>query len=150
MNFTQGNRPGTLVAGRQSRSFFASTVAEFLTADPQAILGQLSSRHVAFHASAEAEQLRAWEREIILLRTALNEVGRAADDWWLLLEVPLLRLGKRLDAVVLAPGIVGVIEFKIGASAYSGADRVQTERYAQSLRDFHEASQRRLILPSCP
>ncbi len=131
----------------QGRSFFASTIATFMGSDPQAILGQLSSRHVAFHASAEAEQLRAWEREIVLLRAAFTEVGSTAEDWWILLEVPLLRLGKRLDAVVLAPGVVGVVEFKIGASTYNSADRVQTERYAQSLRDFHEVSQSRLILP---
>lgn len=59
----------------------------------------------------------------------------------------MLRLGKRLDAVVLAPGVVGVIEFKIGAAAYDAQDRIQTERYAQSLRDFHEVSQQRLVVP---
>lgn len=137
----------TARAERQGRSFYASRVADFQVANPDAIIGQLASRHIAFHASAEAEQMRAWAREIILLKTALAEVGGVADDWWLLLEAPLLRLGKRLDAVILAPGVVGVVEFKIGASAYNGADRVQTERYAQSLRDFHEVSQRCLILP---
>jgi len=38
-----------------------------------------------------------------------------------LLEAPLLRLGKRLDAVVLGPGLVIVVEFKIGAMAYAAA-----------------------------
>ncbi len=40
-----------------------------------------------------------------------------------------------------------MIEFKINATGFLSADRVQTERYAQSLSDFHEASQQRLILP---
>lgn len=135
------------IAQPTSRSFFAAPVAQFLAAPDAVVIGQLASRHVAFHASAEAEQIRAWEQELILLRRALTEVGAAAATWQLLIEVPLLRLGKRLDAVVLAPGVVAVVEFKIGARAYEGADRLQTERYAQSLRDFHEVSQRQIIVP---
>jgi hypothetical protein len=61
--------------------------------------------------------------------------------------VPLLRLGKRLDVVLLVPGIVALIEFKIGTTRYEAADKAQTERYARSLRDFHAASQRRLVVP---
>ena len=129
------------------RSFYSGTVCQFLAADPSAIVGQLSSRHVAFHRAAEAEQVRAWEREISLLQTALLEQGDAAQDRSLLLEVPLLRLGKRLDAVVLAAGVVGVLEFKIGALAYQAKDRMQVERYAECLRDFHEASQTRSVIP---
>ena len=130
-----------------SRAFYSASVAEFLAADPNAIVGQLSSRQVAFHQSAEAEQIRAWEREIEILRVALTNLADQAVDWRLLIEMPLLRLGKRLDALLVAPGVVAVIEFKIGASSYDPASRVQTERYAQSLRDFHQASQRRLIVP---
>lgn len=129
-----------------SRSFYASRVDAFLAADAEAIIGRLSSRHVAFHASAEAEQVRAWEREVTILRDALRQTSGSA-QWWILLEAPLLRLGKRMDAVILAPGIVMVVEFKIGATAYNAADRLQTERYAYSLRDFHEASQTRLVIP---
>lgn len=127
------------------RSFYANGVDAFMTADPAAVVGQLSTRHVAFHATAEAEQVRAWGREIEILKTSLRPLS--PNDWFILLEVPLLRLGKRLDAVLLAPGLVIVIEFKIGATLYSSADQLQTERYAQSLRDFHEVSRARRIIP---
>jgi hypothetical protein len=96
------------------RSFFSSTVRQFLALDPNAIVGQLSSRHVAFHRAAEAKQVRAWEREIALLRTAFLELGDTAHDWSLLLEVPLLRLAKRLDAIVIAPGVVGFLSSRLG------------------------------------
>ena len=143
------NNSNTAIQGASgsSRSFHSASVTGFLGADAKAIVGQLSSRHVAFHAAAEAEQIRAWEREIELLRDAFGEVDVAANDWSILLEVPLLRLGKRLDAVLLAPGVVAIIEFKIGATRYDSADKAQTEAYARSLRDFHEASQRRLVVP---
>jgi hypothetical protein len=130
-----------------ARSFFSASIAQFLEADPKAIVGQLSSKHVSFHAAAEAEQIRAWEREIEILRSAFAEIGATARDWTILIEVPLLRLGKRLDVVLLAWGVVAIIEFKIGATRYDSADKAQTEGYAHSLRDFHEASQRRLVVP---
>ncbi len=129
------------------RSFYSATVVDFLSDNPSAIVGQLASRHVAFHAAAEAEQLRAWERQIELLRTALIAVGEGTSGWSILLECPLLRLGRRLDTVILASGMVIVIEFKIGAKAYDTAAREQVSRYAQCLRDFHEASQSRLVVP---
>jgi len=110
------------------------------------IVGRLASRQVAFHSSAEAEQIRAWEAEIVILRRSLSAID-APGSWSLLLEVPLFRLGKRLDAVLLAPGFVIVIEFKIGATQYDAPHRVQTEGYAQALRDFHEASQSRTVVP---
>lgn len=130
-----------------NRSFYSASVGKFLEDPAAAIVGRLSSKHVAFHAAAEAEQIRAWEREVELLRIAFAEAGEAAMDWIVLIEVPLLRLGKRLDVVLLAPGIVAVIEFKIGATRYNSADKAQTEAYAHSLRDFHQASQRRLVVP---
>lgn len=134
-------------ADRPSRAFYAASVGSFLQQDPTAIIGALSERHVAFHASAEAEQVKAWRREIEILAAAFEQIGPRCYDWSLLLEYPLLRLGKRLDAVVLSPGVVHVVEFKIGAKRFTGADRLQTEMYAQALRDFHEVAQRGRIVP---
>ena len=99
------------------------------------------------HAAAEGEQLRAWERELEILHAVFERLGSLSHRWFVLLEVSLLRLGKRIDAVVLSPGVVSVIEFKIGARTYDAQHRVQTERYAHSLRDFHEASQSRMVVP---
>ena len=89
-------------------------------------LGNARSKSFAGHSLRPAKRLR---------------------DWTILIEVPLLRLGKRLDVVLLAPGLVAIIEFKIGATRYDSADKAQTEGYAHSLRDFHEASQRRMVVP---
>jgi hypothetical protein len=64
-----------------------------------------------------------------------------------LLEYPLLRLQRRLDAVLLCGQRIAVIEFKIGASAYASADVRQVEDYALDLRDFHQASHGFSIIP---
>ena len=136
------NAPSTL-----SRAFYAASVAEFLADTDHAILGRLSARHVSQFASAERDQIHAWVREIEILRRAFLAIGVGCETWSVLLEVPLLRLGKRLDAVVLASGRVMVVEFKIGANRYHADARVQVERYALALRDFHEVSRSRLIVP---
>jgi len=130
-----------------SRSFYAATVAEFLTAVPDQLIGQMSSRLAKLHGQAENDQIKAWMREIELLRSAFSQIGDAASNWGVLFETPLLRLGRRLDVVVLTPGVVIVLEFKIGSKTYNSQDVAQTEYYALSLRDFHEASQVRTIVP---
>jgi hypothetical protein len=131
----------------EPRAFYASSCGAFLAAEEQSILGHLSGQHVRLHASAEAEQIRAWTREVEVLKSTLRQIGPRCQSWSVLLEVSLFRLGKRIDAVVLSPGVVTVIEFKIGAHRFEGQHRIQTERYAHALRDFHEASQSRLIVP---
>jgi hypothetical protein len=130
-----------------TRSFFATSVGNFLTVDPDLIVGRMSARVAELHRSADREQIRSWKREVEILCDAFQQLGHAVRDWSILLEFPLLRLGKRLDAVVLAPGIVFVIEFKIGSAAFLRADLDQVETYALALRDFHAASQKRVIVP---
>ena len=138
---------GQSVKPSTSRSFYSGLVSEFLNTDADAILGRLTSRQTDSHFPVDPDQLRAWKREIELLRKAFAEVGPISQTWSVLMETPLLRLGKRLDAVVIAPGVIAVIEFKIGGTAYGSVDRTQAEYYAFSLRDFHEVSQRQLIVP---
>lgn len=131
---------------KQRRSFYSSPITEFLSIKPAEIIGQLSKAQGSAFSGVDAEQLTAWEREIDILRLGLGRVGEPARSWSLILEMPLFRLGKRIDAVILAPGAVVPIEFKIGATAYE-PHRLQAEGYAQCLRDFHETSQRLLVIP---
>jgi len=128
-------------------SFYSASVSEFLSADPSAVIGQLASRHVAFHSTAEAEQVSAWATEIDILKAALACQSSDHADWWILIECPLLRLSRRIDTVVLMPGLVMPIEFKTGSQKHAAVHKEQATRYGRCLRDFHEASQSRLVLP---
>lgn len=130
-----------------SRSFFASSISEFLATEPEQIIGRMSARLAALHRNAERSQIEAWAKQIELLTNAFREIGKPATEWSILFETPLLRLGRRLDVVVLSPGVVMVIEFKANAASYRSADLTQTEFYALSLRDFHAASQERVVVP---
>ena len=49
--------------------------------------------------------------------------------------------------MVLAGDIIIVLEFKVGADTYDASARRQAEDYALDLRDFHEQSLGRIIVP---
>ncbi len=109
-------------------------------------MGILAAAQMRHFRSNEVTQLRAWEESLALLRRVIAG-QHDAGDWWLLLEFPMLRLGRRADAIILTPGAILVLEFKIGARVFAGADREQVEDYALDLRDFHAGSRRHPIVP---
>jgi hypothetical protein len=63
------------------------------------------------------------------------------------LEFEPPRSGRRIDAVVLARDIVFLLEAKVGATKFERAGKWQIEQYALDLRDFHDASRNRTIVP---
>jgi hypothetical protein len=101
-------------------------------------------RLVQAHTINRDTQIRAWCAQIELLRRALK---RLPASWHLLLEYPLLRLARRIDAVLLTGSAVLVFEFKIGAKSFTNVDRQQVEDYALDLHDFHAESRTYPIVP---
>jgi len=71
----------------------------------------------------------------------------AAEAWTIILEYPLYRLRRRIDAVLLTSAQIVVIECKVGSSDFLSQDKRQVEEYALDLRDFHEASRLHPITP---
>jgi hypothetical protein len=128
------------------QSFWAGSVAEFLATPPSVVIGVLAEAQMRHFRTNEVQQLRAWEQSLSLLRTAFAAQAQMR-GWWLLLEYPMLRLGRRADAIVLTPRAILVLEFKIGAQHFTPADREQVEDYALDLRDFHDGSQRHPVVP---
>jgi hypothetical protein len=117
------------------------SLAEFIAEDDAAIIGTLQTRyaHDGF-ASQYTQQTKAWERMIPLLKSELRELmGRYPHvaQWGVLLEYPLHRLRKRIDAVLLAGQTIVVVEAKVGQASFRGEDEAQVEEYALDLRDFH-------------
>ena len=121
-------------------------VGDFLAADPQALVEHLAYQDMQRFQRNHAQQLRAWSVTIDALRAALTGWEEAA-DFHLVLEFSILRLGRRIDAVLVTPRGVIVLEFKAGATQFSNADRQQTDDYAIDLQDFHAACRNRPIVP---
>src|SRR6266550_2720382 len=129
-------------------AFYRAALSEFLAQSSDEILGALLRSYQ--HSELQKRQTKAWQIEIEVLKSASTELLRLAPSaatWSLLLEYPIPRRSKRLDAVFLAADVILCLEFKTLDKAHSiQADR-QVEDYALDLRDFHEASRNRCIVP---
>ena len=127
-------------------AWWSGSLATFMATDDAALLRQLSHAAVRHFRSHEPTQLRAWSREIEVLRDLAARLPEVS-EWWLLLEFQIPRLGGRIDAALLAPSAVFVIEFKTGATQFAEPDRRQVQDYARDLQDFHAGSRGHPIVP---
>ena len=124
-------------------AYYESTIFEFLERSQEAILGAIMGNDI----SAETRNLQrnTWKEEIAILKRELLDFedpnGR------ILFEYTIPRMGKRVDAIVLYRNIVFVLEFKCGSEHYYRADYDQVYDYALDLKNFHEESRHRFIVP---
>ncbi len=126
-------------------AFYRAAACEFLAHEEDLIVGRQSGVTSAALTELSAEQLAAWREQVSILRSAL--AGSSSGNWHLLLEYPIPRRGKRIDAVILAGSLILVIEFKCGARKHDREARVQVEDYCLDLRDFHAESRKRTLVP---
>jgi hypothetical protein len=125
------------------RAWLACTGAELLARDPADTVGRLASAQQARGYPGAADQEYAWRAQVGALRDAV--AGAAGGKWTIALEYDLLRLEKRIDAVVLTDRAIIAIESK--SSAASPALLAEAEDYALDLRDFHAGSRAHPIVP---
>lgn len=125
------------------RAWFHCTGAALLARDPADTVGRLAAAQQARGYPGTPDQDYAWQRQIAALRQAVATAGGEA--WTIVLEYELLRLEKRIDAVVLTDRAIVAIEFKTAAP--SNAGRAEAEDYALDLRDFHAGSRAHSIVP---
>ena len=132
-------------------AYLRRTVDQFIREEPIAVIGILQQAYASDDfVSQYTRQTRAWDQIVPELQRVFAELLRSrpeAKDWTILLEYPLYRLRRRIDAVVLAGSLIIVVECKVGADVFTAADRRQVEEYALDLRDFHAQSYHRQIVP---
>ena len=123
-----------------TRAYYANYTTEFINTDDAKILGELVRNH-AFNLNDL--QKNAWIKEVTILKDLL----RGQNNVYLCLEYSIPRMGKRVDAILIIKNVVVVIEFKIGSNSYLNADIDQALDYALDLKNFHEQSHDKVILP---
>jgi hypothetical protein len=126
-------------------------LTSLVSADPSALVGLLHQAHAADgYATQFTQQTKAWATALPMLQdqlgTLIDLLPRAA-DWTVLLEFPLYRLRRRIDAVLLAERVIVVVEMKVGERTFRAEDARQAEEYALDLRDFHAGSRDCPLLP---
>lgn len=122
-----------------NRSWYHSDIAHFCNEDPDGIVGALTR---ANPLTTTPEQVSAWCEQITLLKRSLS-----GQDGFICFEFDIPRMGRRIDVVVLAGGMVFVIEFKVGAKCFDRQAINQVWDYALDLKNFHETSHDRKIVP---
>jgi hypothetical protein len=120
-------------------AYYSATIAAFCIADEDAIVGTIT-KNSSF--AVETTQRDAWIAEIQILKASINGV---AGDIFLEFVVP--RIGSRIDAVIISQGLIFVIEFKVGETAYQREAVNQVWDYALDLKNFHLASHEAQIVP---
>lgn len=132
-----------------SSAWYSGTTAEFLATPNGEIANQLAGRAAAASLQIESTQSEEWLRSVAVLQRSLDEripiLRRAIGTLGceaikhVILEFDFRRRGLRMDCLLLAEGVLFVIEFK--RSKLERADRDQVMNYAVNLLEFHKVTQ---------
>ena len=125
-----------------NRYFYKSSLSNFFNSSVDTIFGQMS---MADEMDTMATQKFAWSEEIEIMKQVL--IPWQQENAEILFEYSIPRLGKRIDVVVLLQERVFVIEFKVGKTDFLHTDVDQVLDYALDLKNFHQGSIDRLIVP---
>lgn len=129
-------------------AYYRGPLLEFVQLSPSAVVGQLALANAQARFPLSPESIEAWRAQLPpMLEAARYLIAKASSacSWEMLLEYPIPRVGKRIDAVLLADNVIIVIETKTG-NAPNSASR-QVEDYALNLACFHESSKNGTIVP---
>nr|WP_067063422.1 DUF2075 domain-containing protein [Mucilaginibacter sp. L294] len=132
-------------------AFYSNTITGFLQDSTKSILGILTHQAgiAGFHQQLHTQTL-SWDEEIDTLKYSFKNIltgNPLAGDFGILLEYPIARREKRIDAVIIANDTIIVIEFKAGSNDYFSLDKEQLLDYCLDLRDFHFQSRGKNIIP---
>ena len=122
-----------------NRAYYSSTIEKFLISSTNEIIGILAQNN---DFRLEQTQREAWVEQIELLRDVLAPYSGAV-----YFEYAIPRMGKRIDVLLIIKSIIFVLEFKVGEKEFNGYSIDQVWDYALDLKNFHETSHNRLIVP---
>lgn len=119
--------------------FYKDPIPKFLELSHSEIIGKLAMNS---QFADELTQKNAWKEEIIILQKTLQ--GLCGEIYF---EFSIPRMGQRIDIVLLINSILFVLEFKVGEKEFHKNDIDQVWDYALDLKNFHESSHDKTIVP---
>lgn len=131
---------GINFSNQLGKSYYYNSIRSFLSDDPNAVIGLLVKK--AFNSTDE--QRDAWINQINQLQCKLKELDCSGD---IIFEYDIVRLGKRIDVVLLIKHMVFSLEYKNGEKIYKARDAEQAEDYALNLKNFHKESEDLYVCP---
>ena len=122
------------------KAYYCNSIPGFIRDKSDSIVGQLV-RHAFEINKAQSD---AWSNQISELQTRLEQCGMEGD---IIFEYDIVRLGKRIDVILLIRHMVFSLEFKNGKDAYDAQDARQAEDYALDIKNFHKESEDLYVCP---
>ncbi|MCF8475337.1 MAG: DUF2075 domain-containing protein [Emcibacter sp.] len=122
------------------RAYYQNNISIFLDDAKEKILGEIANNN---HFNLDISQKNAWVTQIENLKRQLQEFQSGE----IFFEFCIPRMGKRVDVLLLINGVVFVLEYKTGSYSYDRHAKDQALDYALDLKNFHESSHHKYIVP---
>lgn len=125
---------------QSGKAYYCNSIPGFIKDKSSSIIGEL----VKHSFEVNKEQTDAWDNQILTLQSRLEECGIEGD---IIFEYDIVRLGKRIDVILLIRHMVFSLEFKNGRTVYEAKDAQQAEDYAIDIKNFHKESEDLYVCP---
>ncbi|MCK3685319.1 DUF2075 domain-containing protein [Maribellus sp. YY47] len=122
-----------------NRSYYSNSIEQFIISSKEEILGILADNN---EFATEQTQKEAWKFQIEYLQNLLSEYSGS-----IYFEYAIPRMGKRIDVLLIVKSLIFVVEFKVGEKEYPSHALDQVWDYALDLKNFHETSHDKIIIP---
>ena len=122
------------------KAYYCNSIPGFIKDASSSIVGQL----VRHSFEVNKEQSDAWDNQIRELQQRLEACQMAGD---IIFEYDIIRLGKRIDVILLIRHMVFSLEFKNGKNIFTAQDAQQAEDYAIDIKNFHKESADLYVCP---
>ena len=123
------------------RYYYSATISEFLTKNTEEIVGKLT---LASQHDINDDTSNSWVEEIETLRNVLEPYKERGSIYF---EYNIPRMGRRADVILVIDELIYVLEFKTVGSRFTHDAIIQVWDYALDLKNFHEGSLERIIVP---
>lgn len=132
--------PKYTFATQNGKAYYCNSIPGFITDRSTDVVGQL----VKHSFDINKNQTDAWENQINCLQQKLEECQMEGD---IIFEYDIVRLGKRIDVILLIRHMVFSLEFKNGKNIFTAQDAQQAEDYAIDIKNFHKESEDLYVCP---
>ena len=122
------------------KAYYCNSIPGFIKDTSASIVGQL----VRYSFEINKDQSDAWVNQISELQNRLESHGIEGD---IIFEYDIVRLGKRIDVILLIRHMVFSLEFKNGKDIFTAQDAQQAEDYAIDIKNFHKESENLYVCP---
>jgi hypothetical protein len=121
------------------RAYYQNSIKDFKESSYSEILGILVDNN---EFTTEQTPKESWKYQIIYLQEVLSDYTGS-----IYFEYSIPRMGKRIDVLLIIESIIFVVEFKVREKEYQAQAIDQVWDYALDLKNFHETSHDKPIIP---